>query len=249
MPNSTMTATEVEVIFLHGQPGQKEDFAPVYRWMDHRWPVVSLDRPGWGANPLGVIGIEANASWVLDQLKTSRVVLIGHSLGATIAVRAAQLDPERVKGLVLVAPPITQSSLVAVDRLLAARFLGAMTSALVAGVSLGPARRSQFGRTRRSFLAEQRHLLDELRLVESELRNVRCPSVVVAGLRDRVVPLAAMVHAVDRLPEATLTVSPIADHDVLHSAPILLAQVVRSMLWRLYTDEEASGAERGLWRE
>ncbi|WP_298208177.1 alpha/beta fold hydrolase [Ferrimicrobium sp.] len=230
----------MEVIFLHGQPGQKEDFSPVYRWMDHRWPVVSLDRPGWGANPLGVIGIEANAWWVLAQLKEPQAVLIGHSLGATIAVRAAQLDPERVKGLILIAPPITQTSLVAVDRLLAARFFGAMTSALIAGVSLGPARRSQFDRTRRSFLAEQRHLLGELRLVESELPKVRCPSVVVAGLRDRVVPLAAMAHAADRLPQATLTVLPTADHDVLHSAPVLLAEVVRSMLARLRPLEEGS---------
>ena len=225
--------SDLDVVFLHGQPGKKEDFALVHRWMDPQLRVVSMDRPGWGSNPLGVVGIEANAEWVLDQFDSPRVLLVGHSLGATIAVRAAQLDPGRVAGLVLAAPAITQTSLVAIDRLLAARFLGDMTSALIAGVSLGPRRHSQFGRTRRSFLAEQRHLLAELRLVESQLPSVRCPSVIVAGLRDRVVPLAAMVHAADRLPQATFKILPESGHDILHSSPIALAAVIRGLLCQL----------------
>lgn len=226
-------ASDPEVVFLHGQPGKKEDFALVLRWMDPKTRIVSVDRPGWGSNPLAVAGIEANANWVLDQFDSPQVVLIGHSLGATIAVRAAQLEQGRVAGLVLVSPPVTQTSLVAIDRLLAARFLGDMTSALIAGASLGPARHSQFGRTRRSFLAEQRHLMAELRLVEGQLADVHCPAVVVAGLRDRVVPLASMVHAADQLPLASLTVLPDAGHDILHSAPIALATVIRSFLRRL----------------
>ncbi|WP_276947040.1 alpha/beta fold hydrolase [Ferrimicrobium acidiphilum] len=229
-------ANDLEVVFLHGQPGKKEDFALVHRWMDPRLRVVCMDRPGWGSNPLGVVGIEANAKWVLEQFGSRRVLLIGHSLGATIAVRAAQLDPERVAGLVLAAPPITQSSLVAIDRLLAARFFGDMTSALIAGVTLGIRRHSQFGRTRRSFLAEQRHLLAELRLVENQLPFVRCPSVIVAGLRDRVVPLAAMVHAADRLPSATLELLPASGHDILHSSPVALAAMIRGLLGQLRGD-------------
>jgi pimeloyl-ACP methyl ester carboxylesterase len=229
--------SDFDVMFLHGQPGKKEDFALVRRWMDPQMRVVSMDRPGWGSNPLGVVGIGANAEWVLEQVDSPKVVLIGHSLGATIAVRAAQLDPERVAGLVLIAPPITQTSLVAIDRLLAARFLGDMTSALIAGVSVGPRRRSQFGRTRRSFLAEQRHLLAELRLIESQLPRVYCPSVVVAGLRDRVVPLSSMAHAVDRLSLATLKVLPDSGHDILHSSPIALAALIRGFLCGLRSSE------------
>ncbi len=236
MRSSTM-ATEFEVVFLHGQPGQKEDFSPVSRWMDPGLWLTCLDRPGWGSNPLGVIGIEANAQWVIDQLRGPRVLLIGHSLGATIAARVAELRPDRVAGLVLIAPPITQTSLMAIDRLLAARIVGHMTSALVAGVALGPRRRSEFQRVRRSFLAEQRHLLDELKRVEDSLALVRCPSVVVAGLRDRVVPLAAMAHAADRLGDARLEVVPTAGHDVMHSAPVATAAIVRGILYEI-----------GLWR-
>jgi pimeloyl-ACP methyl ester carboxylesterase len=240
-----MTRSDLEVVFLHGQPGQKEDFALVSEWLEPRLRLRCLDRPGWGSNPLGVIGIEGNAQWVARQFETRRVLLIGHSLGATIAVRTAQLFPDRVAGLILIAPPITQRSLVAIDRLLAARFIGQMTSALIAGVSLGPARRAQFRRTRRSFLAEQRHLLGELRLVEGELPLVVCPSVVIVGVRDRVVPLAAMAQAAQHLADAQLEVLPSAGHDVLHVAPIETAAVVRGMIGRLEAIGEEGGWEAG----
>jgi pimeloyl-ACP methyl ester carboxylesterase len=161
------------------------------------------------------------------------VLLIGHSLGATIAVRAAELDARRIAGLVLVAPPVTQSSLVAIDRFLAARFVGQLMSAFIAGASLGPRHRDRFARTRRSFLAEQRHLFGELRVVEAQLTAVGCPTTVVAGLRDRVVPLVAMVHAVERLPNAEMVVLPEVGHDIPRVAPVSLAFVIRRSIHEL----------------
>ncbi|MGZ8414618.1 MAG: alpha/beta fold hydrolase [Gemmatirosa sp.] len=64
---------------------------------------------GWSDKPLegAQYTPEALARWllaVLDALGIGRAVLVGHSMGGGVALRAAQLAPERIAGLVLLAP-------------------------------------------------------------------------------------------------------------------------------------------------
>ena len=72
--------------------------------------VVTLDVPGFGAaRPAGRgVSLEAVAVRMRDELRAAGVAepfaLVGHSMGAAVALPLAALDPTAVRGLVLVSP-------------------------------------------------------------------------------------------------------------------------------------------------
>jgi pyruvate dehydrogenase E2 component (dihydrolipoyllysine-residue acetyltransferase) len=97
------------VVLLHGFGGDLDN------WLFNLGPlaavadVVALDLPGHGqsAVTLRVPSVQGLASFVaafLDGLGVERAHLVGHSLGAAVAAQLALDQPERVAGLVLVAP-------------------------------------------------------------------------------------------------------------------------------------------------
>ena len=97
------------VVLLHGFGGDLDN------WLFNMGPlaaaadVVALDLPGHGqsAVTMPAPSVEALAGFVsafLDELGVERAHLVGHSLGAAVAAQLALDQPERVAGLVLVAP-------------------------------------------------------------------------------------------------------------------------------------------------
>lgn len=66
--------------------------------VDHRGRGGSADLPG----PYGMRAHARDLLAVLDHFGADDAVLVGHSMGAFVAVNAAELAPERVSGLVLV---------------------------------------------------------------------------------------------------------------------------------------------------
>ncbi|MGH2483833.1 MAG: alpha/beta fold hydrolase, partial [Candidatus Limnocylindria bacterium] len=64
------------------------------------------------------------------------------------------------------------------------------------------------------FIAELRTTLDPSSFVTHRLSEVRVPTLVLAGGRDRVVPLAASLFVAERIPGARLEVDPECGHTV-----------------------------------
>ena len=102
----------VPVLFLHGASGSLRDWhvGPVEGLARHRG-VIALDRPGLGwsergdADDLGTPDGQARvAARVLERLEIPTAVIVGHSYGAAVAAALALDAPERVAGLVLLAP-------------------------------------------------------------------------------------------------------------------------------------------------
>lgn len=74
--------------------------------------VIWLDRPGlgWSQRPKGPWSPQLEAALIvrlLDRLDVGRATLIGHSWGGAIAMRIAIDHPDRIDGLVLVAPALS----------------------------------------------------------------------------------------------------------------------------------------------
>jgi len=137
-----------------------------------------------------------------------RVILIGHSMGASLSLAVSALDP-RVAGVVALCPPL---GLDAGTRATFAR----MHRVLPYFPSFGEDVRDRWGARRRYerkayrwvALATVRSLFDALPGLRQMLPDVRCPALVMAARRDHVVPVRDGIEAYKLLgsPEKDLLV-------------------------------------------
>lgn len=95
------------VLALHGITAQHRAFNAMARYLEHPDGVVALDLRGRGDSEKpssGNYGLDKHAEdaiRVLDYLDVERGVLVGHSMGAFVALQAALSYPDRIKALVL----------------------------------------------------------------------------------------------------------------------------------------------------
>ena len=102
------------VIFLHGTPGSWDNWVGYMadKNLATKFHLIAVDRPGFGLSAAkGVIlSLQKQAEYLKPLLQRNtteqRILLVGHSLGASIAVRMAMEYPEQLCGLVLVAPSL-----------------------------------------------------------------------------------------------------------------------------------------------
>jgi pimeloyl-ACP methyl ester carboxylesterase len=94
-------------VFIHGAQSDHSVWALQTRYFAHHgFGVVAIDLPGHGrskGSPL--TSIEAMADWllaVLDAAGVQQATLIGHSMGALIALETAHRAPARAKKIALV---------------------------------------------------------------------------------------------------------------------------------------------------
>lgn len=95
------------LVLIHGWCGEGRVWGGLAEppWSRHN--VVSLDLAGHGASvvPRADLSLQAFAADVvqlLDHLGLSEAILVGHGLGAVVAVQAAALRPQAVRGVVAV---------------------------------------------------------------------------------------------------------------------------------------------------
>jgi pimeloyl-ACP methyl ester carboxylesterase len=82
------------------------------------------------------------------------------------------------------------------------------------------------GRSRRSFLVEQRALISESPELERSLGGIAVPTAVVTGASDRIVPPAAARALAKAIPGAELVIVP-GGHLVAFEQPQRIAEIVR----------------------
>ncbi|MFM7732350.1 MAG: alpha/beta fold hydrolase [Cyanobium sp.] len=97
------------LVALHGWLLSGRLWKPLQRQLEPRWALWCPDLPGFGARPRPV-GLQPSLAnygrWLADELERREpgrpVVLIGHSLGGSVALHAAPLLAERLQGVVQV---------------------------------------------------------------------------------------------------------------------------------------------------
>lgn len=214
--------------------------------------MLAITRPGWerGSPPRDLDGNATAALEALDRAKIDQAVVVGHSLGGAVAAWLAGRAPERVAGLVLVAPAAETGALTGMDHLLAAPVIGDMLSAAILGAAGGAAAarplrrligprldidpgylRSSAGMLLslgawRSFVAEQRMLIRELPELERRLPEIVAPTTIVAGTADRVVPLPSARAVRNGIRGATLIELQGAHHLLHQQRPAELAEII-----------------------
>src|SRR3990172_7453577 len=98
-------------LFLHGYGESLVAWRGVLDAVARHADAIAVGLPGFGlwAKPPSGYATDSLAAVVLrtlDALGITDVVVVGHSLGGAVAVAAADAAPQRVRGLVLVAPAV-----------------------------------------------------------------------------------------------------------------------------------------------
>ncbi len=226
-------ATGSPVVLLHGQPGHASVWRPVGELLASRGRyALAVDRPGYGHTSGDAKGFAENAEAVvefLDHHGIDRATIVTHSWSSGVALALATTAPERLDGMVLLAPVGAPESVTLLDHLLAIPFLGwgllrsglrlgawaldrdHLRRFLPAGFSdLDPVEAKRMARSarstgaRRSAAAEQRSLVSELAFIRERAVDITTPTVIVSGLRDRIVPPVAARALADRIDGARM---------------------------------------------
>jgi pimeloyl-ACP methyl ester carboxylesterase len=212
------------VVFLHGQPGAASDWDEVVRLLPPGVRILALDRPGYRANPRPPGTFADNARWLLAEMDAAGIddaILVGHSYGGAAALTAAAMAPGRIRGLLLVSS-VGPHCLDGWDRLLAAPVAGPVCALAAWWLTPWFARqrlgrierrrnrpldadehlnweawgnaRHEHGAMWRTFLTEQRELVQHLGELDSSLAKVEAPAVILADPADKMIPVAT-AHA------------------------------------------------------
>ena len=107
---------KIGVIFVHGTPGGWAAFEGylINRALQKNFFMVSVDRPGWGASTTqdkslnGLFDHQARSiDAIFKQYPDKKWIVVGHSLGASLAPQIALESKDSVSGLVLLAGSIS----------------------------------------------------------------------------------------------------------------------------------------------
>jgi len=101
------------VVMIHGIASSSVTFERLVPLVEPHHRVVAIDLLGFGRSPApedAEYTIEEHTASLARSIRALRlrepIVLVGHSMGALIASRYAATNPDRVKKLVLVSPPL-----------------------------------------------------------------------------------------------------------------------------------------------
>ncbi|HEY1406552.1 MAG TPA: alpha/beta hydrolase, partial [Spirochaetota bacterium] len=95
-----------DILLIHGTPGSIEDWNPVIDTLAQKFRVTAYDRPANGFSSaegcdFSVAYNAKTAFALIDTLKLSKPLVVGHSYGAAVAMNMATENDPRVKGFVV----------------------------------------------------------------------------------------------------------------------------------------------------
>jgi len=251
-------------ILLHGFGASLFSWREVMKPLAEFGRVIAFDRPAFGlterplagdlpgANPYGVPAQVALLSGLMDTLGVEKAILIGNSMGGTIAMNFSLQHPERVQALVLVDPAVYTSGGISdwvkpllntpqmnhLGPLIARSILNSVPQLLEMAwhdpakitpeVLAGYRKPLQINGWDRA-LWELTKAPGGIKL-SSRLSDFTLPILVVTGDDERIVPTADSVRLADELPHARLAIIDQAGHVPQEEQPEKFLQAVVKFL-------------------
>jgi len=236
------------VVFIHGAAFDHS----VWQWQSryfahHGCSVIAVDLPAHGRSPGSArTAIEALGHWtaaLLDAAGLERAALVGHSMGALVALETALKHPARIAKLALLGCAVPMA--VGEAFLAAARDdsraaldmeavwgharLNSLAQSGVPGTSLLAASRRLNARARHGVLAADLGACNAWHAGDEALAGLSMPTLVVAGKRDQMTPFRASQSLAERIPGAHL-VTLDAGHAMMVEAPRAVLAALRGFL-------------------
>jgi pimeloyl-ACP methyl ester carboxylesterase len=226
------------IAFVHGAGMDHTVWALQTRWFAHHGRnVLAFDLPGHGRSEgPGFGSIPDMAAWVLDALDAlggERVRLVGHSMGALVALAAAADGGERIAALAL----LGMTPLMPVHPELIAAAESGQHKAVDLMTSWAIGRRAQLGgneapglwvteaamrlleRADPKVLAADLVACDAWKGAAEAAARVACPTLLLCGADDRMTPTAKAAPFARVFKEARIDVLPNAGHMMMVEDP------------------------------
>ncbi len=245
VPSFTILGNGPTVLMLHGIGGGHLAFSPqVETLAGAGFRAVAWDMPGYGRSapiePYTFKGLAQSCVDLIDALQCEHVVLLGHSMGGMVAQEVVARRPDRVSRLVLCGTSAAFGKRTdgrSADAW-ARQFVGQRTAPLDAGQSMaevaqtlvprmvGPGALPEGLRLAEHCMASvppatYRRALDCLVTFDrqSELANIRVPTLLIGGEFDRVAAPAVMKQMAQAIPQARYAELPGIGHLMNLEAP------------------------------
>ena len=219
------------IVLLHGLGSSSADWTLQLPALAAHHRVLAVDLRGHGRSrpARGLLTIDRLARDVvdaLDALGEDTMHVVGLSLGGCVGLALASREPARVRSLTVVnafaklKPAGARGAMRTVKRfgLMCAAPMTVAVSGVARGLFPRPDQRDAYLAAVRSLSATPRRTYLNLMLalaafdVRPRLAAIRCPTLVVAGDRDRTVPRAAAEALARDIPNARLVVIPDSGH-------------------------------------
>lgn len=190
-------AHQKTLVFIHGSGSDHSMWVNQYSRMHQQCNIVAVDLPGHGSSTgSGENDVDKYCLWIkklLDVMQLTNPVLIGHSLGAAIALKFALHYPQDIAGIVPVGGGIKMP--VNPDLLAGLKTNPEVALDLICKFSLSRENRPQlFEPLKKSMSKVNIDILygdltacDKLDLT-TDLGKINTPALVICGLEDKMTP-------------------------------------------------------------
>ncbi|MNH08536.1 Lipase 3 precursor [compost metagenome] len=240
-------ASKRTILFIHGIGNSALAWTDVIERLPDNVNVIAIDLMGFGKSPCpdwAVYDAKTQARAVIATLlryrMRSKLTIVGHSLGALVAVEVAKSYPKLVRNLVLCSPPFykvnkTGALRISRDKLLSdlyeliQRYPGQFVA--IAGLAM------KLGIVNKAFNVTSDNVTTYMAALEAciinqtaldDAKRVNAPMTIMHGSLDPVVVLTNIKNLVRSNPQAHL-VSIIAGHEVMgRYVPAVVREIVKS---------------------
>jgi pimeloyl-ACP methyl ester carboxylesterase len=224
------------LVFIHGSGSNSSVWSFQYANLHHDFNIAAIDLPGHGQSEgNGEEDIEVYVGIlkdILDVLQLKRPVLIGHSLGAAIALGFAAARPEEISGVVASGGGLTMP----VNPDIIKGFLDQpdVIMDIICKISLAKANRPLFYDAIRASLAEARVEVmagDMTACSKFDLRGdtdkIKVPVLTICGTEDKMTPPAASEKIAAEIAGAKLVLIEGAGHMAMMEKPEAFNRAVK----------------------
>ena len=219
------------LVCVHGAGSSSVMWIDVVRRLSPQRRVVAPDLPGHGQSDrwhapddVSIAMYRDAVGTVCAELEIERAVLMGHSMGALIALDAAAAWPERVAGLVLIGGGVRLPVAPAVFVKLTGDFprFGKWLSRMIWSPSTPLDVVERWGSV--AFTADEETTLADFRAVErfdgsAPAARVRAPTLALGGADDLMTPPALTRELAASIPGARAVIVPEAGHMLAQEQP------------------------------